>query len=197
MFNGGSSSIKWYPRLKVFKNSTGTVEFDPQDMRGRSYNWIFLAKVKDVLVFNDYTWSSTTSHHQSAVRSVLREKGLSYVCGDFGSVNVSAIGRSTVEKLYKQVFELEVKIDSSNRKDSRAQEWRVSSRESILENIEKLVKIDKRRFYISKKIQSEIRAEAFENEMNRVSDLECEKCFKFLSLKRMSEDVNEVNLENL
>lgn len=64
--------MKYFTRLKVYK--ANNVVFDPETLRAYSYNWWrFVDKIKGKVVFNNYTYSSSTSKHQSKVRSVLRE----------------------------------------------------------------------------------------------------------------------------
>lgn len=194
MFNGGSTSLKYYKRLKVYKNSTGTVEFDPETKRGRSYNWTFLAEVNGRLVFNDYNWSPTTSSHQSAVHHVLRELGLKAIVGDFGPVDVPYMERDATRGLLEQIYDLEVRIESSRNTESWAHKSRVAHAARIRENIATLEALDPKRFKVSAKERRELRTAAEFKELDRISKLEADKCFKFLSLKNMSEDLNALNL---
>jgi len=70
----GSRDLKYYKRLKIFKNSTATVKFDPETMQAYSYdNWQFVARIGGKVVFNSYRYSSTTSAHQGAVRRLLQK----------------------------------------------------------------------------------------------------------------------------
>jgi hypothetical protein len=70
---GQTSSLKFFKTLKIHKNSTGTCSFNPETKEAWSYNWCFLKVVKGKLIFNDYSYSVTTSSHQSCVRSLLKE----------------------------------------------------------------------------------------------------------------------------
>lgn len=192
-YSGGSTSLKYFKRLKIYKNSTDTVSFNLETKVGRSYRWDFVGLVEGKLVFNDYKWSTTTSSHQSAVRSVLRDLGLKYIIGDFGPENIGSLGRHTVERLLKQYEELSIKIESATKKTSWAQQWRERSLKEVLEAIQDLESLSPR-FKVSKKRRLEIKNAAEEAELNRVSELESEKCFKFLSLKEAASNLNEVEL---
>lgn len=73
MFGGETLSIKFFKTLNVYKNSTGTCLFYPDQKYATSYNhWTFLKVIKGKLVFNDYYYSKSTSSHQSCVREVLK-----------------------------------------------------------------------------------------------------------------------------
>ncbi len=67
--------MKYYTRLKVYKAKN--VIFNPETMTAYSYDWWkFVAKIKGNVVFNYYTYSPSTSKHQSKVRSVLHNLGI-------------------------------------------------------------------------------------------------------------------------
>lgn len=72
-----TSRLKYFKRLKVYKNSTGTCVLhaeNKKELEARSYShWLFLTNIKGVIVFNDYSYSVSTSAHQSCVRSILEE----------------------------------------------------------------------------------------------------------------------------
>lgn len=72
-----STGMVYRKRAGIFKNSTGTVSFDPKAMEAYSYEWwLFVAKIKGKVVFNSYSYSPTTSGHQSAVRRLLESLGI-------------------------------------------------------------------------------------------------------------------------
>lgn len=185
----GSTRLKYFKRLKIYKNSTNTVSFDPQTKVGYSYNWQFVGLIKGVLIFNDYNWSPTTSGHQSAVSSVLRELGLTVIRGDFGRRDVSAIGRESVCEMYRQLCDLDIEIESATRKDTSAQQWRISGRNDIAENIEKLKPLG---FVLTKKEMKLIRQTAEDAALDEYTENCSEKVFKALSLKRAETNVEEV-----
>lgn len=66
--------MKYFPRLGLYKASN--VTFNPRNLEAYSYSWWqFVKIIDDVLVFNSYTYSNTTTRHQWKVRHVLRELG--------------------------------------------------------------------------------------------------------------------------
>lgn len=70
---GTTSSLKFFKTLKIYKNSTGSCEFTPATKTAYSYSWCFVKVIKGKVIFNDYSYSPTTSSHQSCVRSLLKE----------------------------------------------------------------------------------------------------------------------------
>ena len=70
--------MKYFKKLGIYKNSTGSNKFNPDTLQATSYNWWIYSMVvpidtgKKVLVFNNYSYSSTTNTHQSETRSLLR-----------------------------------------------------------------------------------------------------------------------------
>lgn len=69
--------MKYYKRLKVYKNSTGSCVFDPHNMIATSYGWwAFLKQIGPFTVFNNYKYSPTTSRHQRQVKLMLDKHGI-------------------------------------------------------------------------------------------------------------------------
>lgn len=53
------------------------VTFNEQTLEAHSYAWwLFVAKIKEKLVFNNYRYSVTTARHQSKVKEVLKSLGI-------------------------------------------------------------------------------------------------------------------------
>jgi len=53
------------------------VYFREKEVYGVSYNWwVFVKKIKGLVVFNDYNYSRSTIKHQNKVRRLLRELGI-------------------------------------------------------------------------------------------------------------------------
>lgn len=64
--------MRYYPRLKVYKNTNNTNYFDPQTMEATSYNWwVYLKRINGKLIFNNYSYSNSTCKHQNHLWSVL------------------------------------------------------------------------------------------------------------------------------
>lgn len=69
--------MKFKPRLKVYQSSSRNNTFNPETFEAHSYQWwLYVTKIKGVVVFNDYNYSSTTNKHQSEMRSLLKELGV-------------------------------------------------------------------------------------------------------------------------
>jgi len=66
--------MKYYKRLKIYKNSTETNWFDPAKLEARSYNhWVYLREIDGILVMNDFSYSVTTAGHQNDLKTILRK----------------------------------------------------------------------------------------------------------------------------
>lgn len=64
----------------VFRNSSGSCEFNPETMYAHSYEWYDLVKVIDgVVVVNSYRYSIQTAKHIWKVQDVLKTLGIKYV----------------------------------------------------------------------------------------------------------------------
>ena len=70
------SGLKFYKRLDIYKNYKGSNRVDPKTMEAHSYQWWkYLMKVDDLLIFNSYTYSNSTSKHQVHTLNLLRSMG--------------------------------------------------------------------------------------------------------------------------
>lgn len=66
--------MQYRPRLKIYKGSNNKNVFNPETFEATSYNWwIYVAKIKGVVVFNDHNYSVTTRQHQYEMKSFLKE----------------------------------------------------------------------------------------------------------------------------
>lgn len=193
MFGGGSCSLKYYKRLKIYKNSTNTVSFDPEYKLGYSYNWNFLAMVNGKLVFNNYRWSTTTTSHQYAVASTLRDLKLPYISGDFGSTSVNSLSKQNSLNLYKQIVEKEIEIELTKRKDTRTYNWRVSQLADLNKDLSTLESLGWK-FKLSQKVKKEIRKKTYDDTFDNLNDRQSEKAYKKLILTKVFSDVSEIAL---
>ncbi len=74
-FSTGSSSLKWRPRLQLYKGANNY--FNPTTKEAYSYDWwCYVREIRGKLVFNDHNYSMTTCGHQSRMKSLLEELGL-------------------------------------------------------------------------------------------------------------------------
>jgi hypothetical protein len=77
--------MRHYKRSGVYKNSTGSNSYDPAKREALSYRWWYFVKQFDIggnkygvnliTVFNDATYSSSTSRHQRDVKQLMRQLG--------------------------------------------------------------------------------------------------------------------------
>lgn len=67
--------MKLMKRTNTYK--AANVTFDPTKIEAFSYGWWrFVAVVEGLVVFNNYSYSNTTSKHQAKVRSLMNELGI-------------------------------------------------------------------------------------------------------------------------
>jgi hypothetical protein len=66
-------SLIWKPLKEIWANAGNTNTFEPKTFQARSYShWKYVDKIKNFVVFNDYSYSATTSKHQFKMRHFLR-----------------------------------------------------------------------------------------------------------------------------
>lgn len=69
--------MRYFKRLKIYKDYSGNNTFNPETLDAHSYGWWrYLAKVDGKLVFNNYRYSVTTGKHQSNLSHLLRQLGI-------------------------------------------------------------------------------------------------------------------------
>ena len=69
--------MKYYKKLKVYKNSTGSNVVDLENMIATSYGWWpYLKLINGKVVFNNGTYSPTTRKHQNNCLRVLEENNI-------------------------------------------------------------------------------------------------------------------------
>ena len=74
-YNSGGNGMKYFKRLGIYKNSTGSNYYDPQKQEAFSYDWWrYLQNIEGHLVFNNYSYSSTTSQHQHNLLRIIGYK---------------------------------------------------------------------------------------------------------------------------
>lgn len=74
------TGLKWYPKLGIYKNSTGSLTYNPKTGMGYSYKWYEIAaKVKGYQYLNNYRYSVTTGAHVRAIRKLFAELNLRHI----------------------------------------------------------------------------------------------------------------------
>lgn len=67
--------MKFYKTQNLYKASN--VTFNPDTIQAYSYKWwLFVSRIGNKVVFNDYNYSNTTLRHQAKIRSLLKELGI-------------------------------------------------------------------------------------------------------------------------
>lgn len=64
--------MKYYPRLKVYKNSSGTNYYNPETNEAHSYgHWCYFRIINGIKLMNNSFYSSSTCKHQRDLRGIL------------------------------------------------------------------------------------------------------------------------------
>lgn len=106
-----SFGLAWQSRNLRFKGCNGKAVFNPFTKTAYSYgNWCFVTVIKGKVVFNEYRYSKTTSTHQSAVKSLLRQLGIKIdVYVDMApSLTAFNLKREALSRLYDRLYTAEI-----------------------------------------------------------------------------------------
>jgi hypothetical protein len=69
--------MRYFPRIGIYKNSTGSCTFYPNQCRGYSYGWWrAVDKIGPFVVLNAYHYSSPTGKHLCTLRSLLSNQSI-------------------------------------------------------------------------------------------------------------------------
>lgn len=127
-------------RRNSFESSTGNCTFSLDDCRAYSYRWwrfVDYRKELGGLVFNNYTYSSSTSKHQSKVRRLIGLLGLKVVAHIEAPRGLDDMSVA-IKHYYDKLFTLEAEMRNPRRKKS-LDSYRESQHVAIHDKI-KLVK---------------------------------------------------------
>jgi hypothetical protein len=62
--------MKFFKRLNIYKNASGTLKYNPLTKKSTSYDWYVLSdKIGQYVVLNTYSYSSTTRRHLQKIRN--------------------------------------------------------------------------------------------------------------------------------
>jgi len=88
MYTTGTT-LKYFKRLNIYKNSTSSCTFNPETNEGYSYEEQIVKPIENdtIKLFNNYNFSVTTSCHQSTLRCFYREIDLKGLNVDLPSIN--------------------------------------------------------------------------------------------------------------
>lgn len=132
---GTSKTIKYFKRLKIYKNSTGNVTFDPETFEARSYNWwVFVKKINNKVVFNDYSYSVSTNAHQWLVKRVLIDLGIKIDVTVYMHDSLSNFKEHALPSLYEKIYDLEIVMNrkgTNKEKNQDRQSWINDAKQEI------------------------------------------------------------------
>lgn len=190
MYGGNRSrGLKFYKRLGIYKNSTGTVQYDPVSCQGGSYNWTFCAKVGQLVVFNTYRWSVTTNRHQSSVRNLVREYQ-DVVFVDLGSTSPLDLNKEKIISLTVGAFE---KIaDSETRREGTSVKSEIEASARHLLNGLKRIGEANPSLALNDEELLDAEAEGQLQFWNSINDNYADKFFKKMSLADMAADTGSI-----
>lgn len=98
-------------RSGIYKNSTGSNQYDPETGQAVSYNWWRYADIiNGKRVFNDYYYSPTTCMHQSKLRRILPWKHFQYIFECPAGFQSPDRLKSIVEHLNSKILRLQNQI---------------------------------------------------------------------------------------
>ena len=73
-YNKNEPILKFYKKKGIYQNSTGSLTFNPIKMEAHSYSWwLFVAKIKRKIVFNNYRYSMSTTKQQMKIQNLLNQ----------------------------------------------------------------------------------------------------------------------------
>jgi hypothetical protein len=113
---GTTQSLKYLKKSNIYKNSTETCYFNPTTLIATSYShWVFVKKINNKLVFNDFHYSQQTTAHQSCVKLIMDKLKI--------KIDVFINTRSDLDELenglkeiYTKIFDLKLIINKNKNK---------------------------------------------------------------------------------
>ena len=120
----GTQKLKWYPRLGIFKNSTGSCKYNPNTHEGWSYEpWQVCGMIDGIAVFNNFRYSVTTSCHQGVLRGMFKPAGRRVITTEFSD---GLQGKSLADVVFTLREELEEReqLAIKGREKSFQGQWR-------------------------------------------------------------------------
>lgn len=106
--------MKFMKRTKIYKASN--VTFNPETIQAFSYNWwCFVREIQGKIVFNNYSYSPSTTRHQYKVCQLLRELNIhiDLEVDMKESLNELTFNAHALESLYRESVELSMKRDQA------------------------------------------------------------------------------------
>lgn len=133
--------MKYYKRSGMYKASN--VSFNPETYEAYSYDWwLFVCKIGDCIVFNNYNYSNTTSKHQSKLRSLLDELGIKITCTIESPKGLQDL-QSTIDYYEVVIANLHAAIDKprSHKSTNLKRQKQVQHYQQKIEEVNQLIKL--------------------------------------------------------
>jgi hypothetical protein len=124
MFNNQVVAMKYFKRLNLYKQGKNNV-FNPETCEASSYSWwVYVKKVKGLVIFNDHNYSPTTRKHQYTMKNLLKELGvkIDIVVDTRSSLNSSDWLEDCFFKEYNSIGLAEYKIKKGGVRTTRVKE---------------------------------------------------------------------------
>ncbi len=108
--------MKYRPRLKLYKDSSGNNTYNPATGQAYSYNWWrYVDRVKGKIVFNDFSYSKTTNKHQWDAKSLLKELGVKIDYFLNVPRGLQSVTKDSVLKLIFEAYLTDIKAERSHK----------------------------------------------------------------------------------
>jgi hypothetical protein len=167
MWGTTSYSLAYRPKLGFYQDNPKNCKFDIEKMEAWSYGWwLFVARIKGKIVFNDYNYSTQTNAHQSQVKRVLFEHNIEIdmvVDAERGLQDLNG----SIKERYHRYFETMILVNRKGTKKARNAE-RLKEMERLLDQIKDLRYLGGK---FSNKEKARMKREYLEREDRRVREL--------------------------
>ena len=157
--------MEFSPRLNIFKNGRGKNTFDLFELEATSYGWwVYLKVINGCLVFNNYSYSNTTSKHQSDCRYLLDQLGIKPDLVVYQRDCLSNGLNESLVEAYKSIYLSEYRLTKKGLRDSTK-----ACFESIIEaNLEHISSIESLGFTITNNDKANLKKAVIEREESRL-----------------------------
>lgn len=155
--------MNYKPRLKVYKCKSGKNVFNPETFEATSYDWwVYVKKIKNTIVFNDYNYSVTTTKHQWEMKSLLKEL--------YGKLNIvyTIQCESLSEGLYLDTYQKRLELAKFKLTFKGRTEKFYLNQKHDLEEAKNKIKVLKKLGAKLKELAKTIKSRIIENETNRL-----------------------------
>lgn len=117
---GTNCKLVWKPKEGMYRNSTESITYDPVRELAYSYRWwCFVRRIKGVLVFNDYSYSSQTNNHQRIIQDLLKTMNKEYITVNAPrGINDSGRINEAWEHYFTEICKLEAEMSNPRTRES-------------------------------------------------------------------------------